>query len=72
MGTKEKEQKTLNGIQSAVLLLLKMCIRDRHMEEKAKSVGVLSTEDEDIRSLRELITYGLKGMACLLYTSRCV
>ena len=33
------------------------------MEEKAKSVGVLHTQDEDIRSLRELITYGLKGMA---------
>ena len=30
---------------------------------KAKEVGVLSTEDEDIRSLRELITYGLKGLA---------
>ena len=26
-------------------------------------VGVLSTQDEDIRSLRELITYGLKGLA---------
>ena len=26
-------------------------------------VGVLATKDEDIRSLRELITYGLKGMA---------
>lgn len=25
--------------------------------------GVLATEDEDIRSLRELITYGLKGLA---------
>ena len=32
-------------------------------EEKAKTVGVLSTEDEDIRSLRELITYGLKGLS---------
>ncbi len=32
-------------------------------EEKAKSVGVLSTENEDIRSLRGLITYGLKGLA---------
>ena len=32
-------------------------------EEKAKAVGVLSTKDEDIRSLRELITYGLKGLA---------
>ncbi|MEE8886143.1 MAG: hydroxylamine reductase [Eubacteriales bacterium] len=26
-------------------------------------VGVLATENEDIRSLRELITYGLKGLA---------
>lgn len=32
-------------------------------EEKARTVGVLSTRDEDIRSLRELITYGLKGLA---------
>ncbi|MDD2216229.1 MAG: hydroxylamine reductase [Eubacteriales bacterium] len=31
--------------------------------EKAASIGVLSTKNEDIRSLRELITYGLKGMA---------
>ncbi|WP_455581963.1 hydroxylamine reductase [Dysosmobacter sp.] len=29
---------------------------------KAAKVGVLSTENEDIRSLRELITYGLKGL----------
>ncbi|PKM85553.1 MAG: hydroxylamine reductase [Firmicutes bacterium HGW-Firmicutes-11] len=33
------------------------------MRSKALSVGVLSTEDEDVRSLRELIIYGLKGMA---------
>ena len=32
-------------------------------DEKAKTVGVLSTENEDIRSLRELITYGIKGLA---------
>ncbi|MEE3357000.1 MAG: hydroxylamine reductase [Lachnospiraceae bacterium] len=29
----------------------------------APEVGVLSTKNEDIRSLRELITYGLKGLA---------
>ena len=34
-----------------------------NMLEKAAKVGVLATEDEDIRSLREMITYGLKGMA---------
>lgn len=31
--------------------------------EKAKQIGVLSTPNEDIRSLRELITYGLKGLS---------
>ena len=31
--------------------------------EKAKSVGVLSTKDEDARSLRELLIIGLKGIA---------
>ena len=30
---------------------------------KAAQVGVLSTGDEDIRSLRELVTYGLKGLS---------
>lgn len=32
-------------------------------EDKASRVGILATENEDIRSLRELITYGLKGLA---------
>ncbi|MCD3257480.1 hydroxylamine reductase, partial [Clostridium botulinum C] len=34
--------------------------------EKAKSVGVLATENEDIRSLRELIIYGLKGLSAYM------
>ncbi|MBN1653078.1 MAG: hydroxylamine reductase [Deltaproteobacteria bacterium] len=33
------------------------------LEEKAAAIGVLSTEDEDVRSLRELLIYGLKGIA---------
>ncbi len=33
------------------------------MEAKAASIGVLRTENEDVRSLRELLTYGVKGMA---------
>ncbi len=33
------------------------------MLEKAAKVGVLATENEDVRSLREMIIYGLKGMA---------
>ena len=36
---------------------------EKEYETKAEAVGILSTENEDIRSLRELITYGLKGMA---------
>ncbi|WP_167958282.1 hydroxylamine reductase [Anaerosporobacter faecicola] len=30
---------------------------------ESKEVGVLATENEDVRSLRELITYGLKGLS---------
>ncbi|ACD24688.1 hydroxylamine reductase [Clostridium botulinum] len=33
---------------------------------KAEKVGVLATENEDIRSLRELITYGLKGLSAYM------
>ncbi len=33
------------------------------MLQKAGSVGILSTQNEDVRSLREIITYGVKGMA---------
>jgi len=39
-------------------------VSDRNsMLEKAATIGVLSTLDEDIRSLREMNIYGLKGMA---------
>lgn len=38
---------------------------NKRLKEKAQSkeVGVLATEQEDIRSLREFITYGLKGLS---------
>lgn len=36
---------------------------DEEIERKSKTVGVLSIENEDIRSLKELLTYGVKGMA---------
>lgn len=32
-------------------------------QEKARTVGVLATENEDVRSLRELLILGLKGIA---------
>jgi len=36
---------------------------EAEFHEKAKSVGVLATENEDVRSLRELLIIGLKGVA---------
>lgn len=62
-------------LETKAILLSKLLNRDSlpeaalwngveiEFESKAKTVGVLSTENEDIRSLRELITYGLKGLA---------
>ncbi|MBP2033356.1 hydroxylamine reductase [Clostridium algifaecis] len=35
-------------------------------DAKAEQVGVLSTENEDVRSLRELIIYGLKGLSAYM------
>ncbi|MPQ44292.1 hydroxylamine reductase [Clostridium tarantellae] len=42
--------------------------KDEEFEKKyiSEEVGVLSTKNEDIRSLRELITYGLKGMSAYM------
>jgi hypothetical protein len=39
---------------------------EEEMDAKAVSVGVLATQDVDVRSLRELTIYGLKGMAAYL------
>jgi len=36
---------------------------EEEFEAKAATVGVLATENEDVRSLRELLTYGVKGLA---------
>ena len=36
------------------------------MDAKAPLVGVLATENEDIRSLRELIIYGIKGLSAYM------
>ncbi len=35
-------------------------------DAKAEKVGVLATENEDVRSLRELIIYGLKGLSAYM------
>ncbi len=38
-------------------------VEEGQWAEKASKIGVLSEPDEDIRSLKELTTYGLKGLA---------
>ena len=38
-------------------------VDEKDILKKAEEVGVLNTKNEDIRSLRELLTYGLKGIA---------
>lgn len=43
---------------------------DASLRALAPAVGVLTTADEDIRSLRELLIYGLKGAAAYLEHAR--
>ncbi len=55
-----KQLENKEGLSEAALW------EDKNLESitnKAKEVGVLSTENEDIRSLRELTIYGLKGLS---------
>ena len=59
--------------QSGILKTLKSLVTTNENAEEvnkvlkskseSKEVGVLTTENEDVRSLRELITYGLKGLS---------
>lgn len=55
-----KLKSSITGLSDAAIFE----VSDRaSMLQKAVKVGVLSTENEDVRSLRELIIYGLKGIA---------
>ncbi|WP_022665747.1 hydroxylamine reductase [Desulfospira joergensenii] len=36
---------------------------ESQFQEKAKTVGILSTENEDVRSLREIVVFGCKGIS---------
>lgn len=66
LNLKSKLLKEVSDINSLSEHALYMESDESEIMKKAESVGVLSTENEDIRSLRELITYGLKGMAAYL------
>lgn len=63
--TLEKEKELLSQLEDTSALpeaSLWQGGKDEYMDRAGK-VGVLGTENEEIRSLRELITYGLKGLA---------
>lgn len=40
---------------------------DEDLKEKAREVGVLATKNEDVRSLRMTLVYGLKGLSAYYY-----
>lgn len=62
--------KNLLGMSNEELILLDAVEWTANDESsfnaKAEKVGVLSTENEDIRSLRELIIYGVKGLSAYM------
>lgn len=61
----EKQEGILGSIKNFILGNKDAKEVNQLLKAKADSdeVGVLATENEDIRSLRELITYGLKGLS---------
>lgn len=66
METLEKKKELLGLVAQPEALPKAALWEPANREElavKAAEVGVLSTTDEDVRSLRELITYGLKGLS---------
>lgn len=55
-----KEKVSIGGLHDAATFTVDST---ESMITKASSIGVLATDNEDIRSLREMIIYGVKGMA---------
>ena len=62
IGLRNQLKKQVSGVKLSDAAEFEVTDR-ASMLEKASKVGVLSTENEDVRSLREMIIYGLKGMA---------
>ena len=63
---KLKQVTTQNGLDAGAFKnhdAANFTITDENIDEKAAEVSILKTENEDVRSLRELTTYGVKGMA---------
>ncbi|MDB8801186.1 hydroxylamine reductase [Romboutsia sp. 1001216sp1] len=66
LSTKEELLATLENKENLSEAALWNASTKEEMDEKSSKVGVLATENEDIRSLRELIIYGLKGMSAYM------
>lgn len=66
LSTKEELLATLENKENLSEAALWNASTKEEMDEKSSKVGVLATKDEDIRSLRELIIYGLKGMSAYM------
>jgi hydroxylamine reductase len=67
--TLEEKKRLINGLDDTGSLSEAALWHETDEEkliEKAAKVGVLATENEDIRSLRELIIYGIKGLSAYL------
>ncbi|MDD3375123.1 MAG: hydroxylamine reductase [Candidatus Omnitrophica bacterium] len=58
-GLKKKYNGSLDGLHDSVVWVG----NEADFSTKAAEVGVLATKNEDVRSLRELLVYGLKGVA---------
>lgn len=63
MGKAKVKEMGMTDIKFADHDAANFTVTEENIDEKAAKVGVLTTENEDVRSLRELMTYGIKGMA---------
>lgn len=63
---KDEQLKKVENADTLPPAALWTAARRDELDTKSYQVGILATKDEDIRSLRELITYGLKGLAAYM------
>ncbi|UPA30699.1 hydroxylamine reductase [Terrisporobacter glycolicus] len=66
LDTKEELLAKLDNIENLSEAALWTVSTKEEMDAKAPTVGVLATENEDVRSLRELIIYGIKGLSAYM------
>ena len=66
LDTKEELLSKLDNRENLSEAALWTASTKEEMDAKAPTVGVLATENEDVRSLRELIIYGIKGLSAYM------